>query len=54
MLVIHYYAETVKPGYSILLRDVIADGEFIESATRVGSPAPTATVKHYERRTVLK
>jgi hypothetical protein len=50
MLVITYYAEQVRPGYSIMRRDVVVDGSLVpELSGTDGSPAPTETVKRYER-----
>lgn len=46
---IHYYAEPVKEGYSIVHRDVVMDGEVVESID-TGSPGPTPTVEEYIRR----
>lgn len=46
---IHYYSEVVKPGYSQMYRDIVVGGELIECGKQIGSPAPTETVKRYER-----
>lgn len=51
---IQYYAEPAKPGYSILRRDVVIDGEVIpELSHQLGSPAPTEIVEREARTTVL-
>lgn len=50
---IHYYAEPVKAGYSILRCDIVLDGEIVQSFT-VGSPAPTEVIKSHERRATLR
>ncbi len=43
---IHYFAEPVKPGYSILRQDVVIDGQLVISQN-LGSPAPTLVVQTY-------
>lgn len=51
---IHYYAESVTEGRSILRRDVVIDGEMVpELSHALGSPAPTEVVEQHERTVKL-